>query len=245
MVTRKQNNDTPPANDKMGLLERMMKLIGTYGIGRILSGLMILAIFGGMIIIFTNQKEIIRSIIQEENTKKEEIHSNNMELRVKTINPQIDNILLELLLDTGADRAYIIEMHNGSNNITGLPFIYGEMTYEKVLDKETGFIADEYEKMNLSKYPFMTKVFEDVCWNGTTKEMEVIDFKLSQRLDLNGVKYTYIMKLGGSSVDIGFIGISFINGMPDMAKPINGKMLTASQKVSILLDLSSNAVNNK
>ena len=245
MAIKKQNNETPPANDKMGLLERMMKLIGTYGIGRILSGLLILAIFGGMVIIFTNQKEIIRSIIQEESAKTEQNHSDNMELRIKTINPQIDNLLLELLIETGADRAYIIEMHNGSNNITGLPFIYGEMTYEKVLQKETGFIADEYEKMNLSKYPFMTKVFEDVCWNGTTEDMEKIDFKLSQRLYLNGVKYTYIMKLGGSSVDIGFIGLSFIYEMPDAKKPINGKMLNASQKVSILLDLSSNAVNDK
>lgn len=41
-------------------------------------------------------------------------------------------LLKELLISSNADRAWLIEYHNGTKSLTGLPFLYGSMTSEEV-----------------------------------------------------------------------------------------------------------------
>ena len=51
------------------------------------------------------------------------------------VSPLISNELRRLLIALDADRAAILEMHNGTNNASGLPFIYGDMAYEDAVKR--------------------------------------------------------------------------------------------------------------
>jgi len=231
----KKIKDDVQINDKLGWLERTLRLIEKYGVVRVIGGLFILALFGLTLGLFINQKAIVTKVIQEQKTEEVEKHSNSMQLRLNQINPQIDAILLKLLIETGSDRVFIIEMHNGSNNPTGLPFIYGEMTYEQMIDPNMATVAEEYGTINLSRFSFVTYVYKNKLFKGTIKDLHKIDSKLAGRMNQNNVKYLYMMSLTGSNIPIGFLGVTYIN------KPINmkieGKIIDASQRISILLDL--------
>ena len=236
--TAKQQDDDQ-INDNLGILERTLKMIAKYGPFRVLGGLFVLVLFGLTIALFINQKRIVTSIIEGQKTEETQKHSSIMQLRLNQINPQIDAILLKLLIETGSDRVFIIEMHNGSNNPTGLPFVYGEITYEQMIDPNMDPIAEEYGTMNLSRFSFISYVYKNKLFRGSLGDLNLIDPKLANRMLQNDVKYIYLASLTGSNTAIGFLGATYIN------KPINmsadGKIMDASQKIAILLDLYQQA----
>jgi len=222
-------------NDKLGLLERTLRMIDKYGLFRVFGGLFVLILFALTLALFINQKAIVTKVMQDQKIEETKKHSTTMQLRLNQINPQIDAILLKLLIETSSDRVFVIEMHNGSNNPTGLPFVYGEITYEQMINPDMPPIAEEYGNINLSRFSFVAHVYKNKIFKGTIEDLKKIDVKLANRMSQNNVKYLYMVSLTGSNMAIGFLGISYIE------KPINknadGKIIDASQKIAILLDL--------
>jgi len=100
-------------------------------------------------------------------------------------------------------------------------------------------IAEEYGTINLSRFSFSGYVYKNKLFKGNINDLKVIDPKLAIRMSQNNVKYIYMASLTGSNIGIGFLGVTYIN------KPINlnieGKIMDASQKISILLDLYQSA----
>ena len=231
----KDKKNEEQIKDELGWLERAVRLIDKYGVFRVVSGLFVLILFGLTLTLFINQKAIVEKVMQEQKLDENKNHSSKMQLRLMQITPKIDAIILKLLIETGADRVFILEMHNGSNNPTGLPFVYGEITYEQMIDPNMQGIAEEYGTINLSRYSFIGYVYKNKLFKGSIDDLRVIDVKLTGRMLENKVKYMYMMSLTGSNIPIGFIGVTYIN------KPVNkkadGKIIDASQKISVLLDL--------
>ena len=236
----KNINSSSTENDKIGWLERTTKLIAKYGIFRVIGAIIVLGLFGMVLGLFIYQKPLIEKMIEAQKIEQAKEHSASMQLRLNHINPQVNAILLKLLIDTGSDRVFIAEMHNGSNNPTGLPFVYGEITYEQVLDPNTELIADEYGVFNLSRFAFVNYIHKNKIFSGKIADLEKIDHKLVTRMAQNDVKYCHMVSLSGSNVAIGVLGVTYIN------KPFKedavGKILDASQKISILLDLYNKSV---
>lgn len=226
--------------DKLSWLERTTKLIAKYGIFRVIGAIVVIALFGMVLGLFVYQKPLITEMLEKQRIEESKEHSASMQLRLNHINPQIDAILLKLLIDTGSDRVFVVEMHNGSNNPTGLPFVYGELTYEQVVDPNIPLIAEEYGVFNLSRFSFVNYIYKNKLFKGDISELNKIDHKLATRMGQNDVKYSYIISLTGSSVNIGFLGVSYIN--KDIKKQVEGKIVDASQKISILLDLYNKSV---
>ena len=50
-----------------------------------------------------------------------------------------------------ADRVSVLEMHNGKENPTSLPFLYCDMTYEETRD-HVPYVAEEYEDFSTNVY---------------------------------------------------------------------------------------------
>jgi len=232
---KKNVDSSSEVNDKLGWLERTTKLIDKYGIFRVVGAIIVIALFGMVLGLFVYQKPLMTKMLEEQRVEQSKEHSESMQLRLNHINPQINAILLKLLIDTGSDRVFVVEMHNGSNNPTGLPFIYGEITYEQVLDPNMTLIAEEYGVFNLSRFTFVNYIHKNKLFKGNIVELQKIDSKLSNRMSQNDVKYSYIVSLTGSNVAIGFLGVSYIN--KDINLNVDGKIIDASQKISILLDL--------
>lgn len=236
----KNINSGSEGRDKLGWLERTTKLIAKYGIFRVFGAIVVIALFGMVLGLFIYQKPLMTKMLEEQRIEETKEHSASMQLRLNHINPQIDAILLKLLIDTGSDRAFIVEMHNGSNNPTGLPFVYGELTYEQVVDNNTPLVAEEYGVFNLSRFSFVNYIYKNKLFKGNINELNKIDHKLATRMGQNDVKYSYIVSLTGSNVAIGFLGVSYID--KDVKNSMDGKVIDASQKISILLDLYNKSV---
>lgn len=249
MSETKQNKsveDNMPINDgHIGMLERVIKLINKYGLFRVFQALCVIGVFIYLIYnahnVGSSLQGIVRTEIDAHTEKLEKEHTNALEIRQR-IKPKIDKILSETMNNLDADRIFVMEMHNGNNNTSGLPFVYGEMTYEQVRGHIT-HIDDDYINLNLSRFSFPLYLEKERIWQGSIEELDKIDDKLAKRLSSNDVTYFAIMHIYGVSNLIGYCGVSYCNGkQPKSNKDIVSQLTATTQQLAIMLD--ANRENN-
>ena len=189
--------------------------------------------------VMTMDESVNEILVEHDKQLKEnevEDHSESTRKRENALN-EVYNILNGLLLSLNGDRAYVIEMHNGNNNPSGLPFIYGEMTYEK---SRYGIedVDDEYTSLTLSRYQFPGYMTENRYFYGSIGELAKIDPKLANRMEQYGATYIAAIVISGQRGDIGIVGVTYCNNdEPATRSIINANMTTASQKLTLLLDM--------
>lgn len=226
--------------EQLGFLEKTVKLIEKYGLFKIFKALCVIALFvyvmcNGANLIEDIVERVTRETINDAAVEKVRLHDIALEKR-QYIKPQIDSLLQATLYDLNADRAFIIEMHNGTNNVSGLPFLYGEMTYENVAEGIT-HIEDDYTNVNLSRFSFPTYLEKEHIWMGSVEELTEVDKKLAQRLISNDVTYIAIANIHGIKNELGFFGVTYCNGKePKSQHDILQKMIKKTQLLSTLLD---------
>ena len=162
-------------------------------------------------------------------------HSTLVEERFK-VGPLISNELKNLLINLNADRAAILEMHNGTNNPSGLPFIYGDMVYEETTPN-VGFASDEFKNFNIAKLPFVAIHYKEKTWIGSISEIEKDDQYLAAKLKVVNALYNSFIILEGINGPLGFLVVSFNDEHkhPGKAKII-AELNHSSQIISTLLD---------
>ena len=130
-----------------------------------------------------------------------------MEERIK-VDPAIRADLITLRETLDADRAFVFEMHNGNTNISGLHFIYVDMTYdEPTNDYEK--IMQEYLNMRTSNYPWIGDIYERHYWFGKIEELKDIDPEIYFRLRKEGAKYIGLIMVDDGNIPNGILGISY------------------------------------
>lgn len=184
-----------------------------------------------------DNKEFFDDFNKVQQIKEEEVIKKHDELMKKrfTIGPLISNILKDIIISLGASRASVIEMHNGTNSLSGIPFIYGDMMYEET-DKDVSFTIDEYKDFNMSKFPFITKFFYEGSWFGSVEEMKDIDKMLYLKMTCNNTKYFGFMTINGLNSPVGFLTVSFKDDDIPPKERIYTDLAIATQKISALLD---------
>lgn len=226
--------------EQLGFLEKTVKLIEKYGLFKIFKALCVIAIFiyimvNGAGFIDNIVRNVTRETLREESVEKQEEHDNALERR-KEIRPEIYNILYSLLNKLNADRVFIIEMHNGTNSVSGLPFLYGEMTYD-VVAEGIHHVDNEYINFSLSRFQFATYLETHHIWQGTTEELSKIDEKLAHKLYSNDASYGAFSQIMGVKSELGFLGVTYCNNKPPKTQQqIANALMLASQKLSTLLD---------
>lgn len=183
-------------------------------------------------------KQVVKEIKSAEiDIKKQEENAHNelVKKRIKN-SPLIRSELKDLLIKLGAQRATVCEMHNGTNNLAGIPFLYMDMTYEEK-SPDAEYITDEYHNFNMGKYPFMTNHFDSKSWIGSIQEVEKEDEHLATKLKLGDSKYGGWVVLRGMKSVIGFLCVTFNdeNEHPDKAT-IMSSLTSSAQLISALLD---------
>jgi hypothetical protein len=158
------------------------------------------------------------------------------------IKPQVDLVLAETMATLKADRVYVIEMHNGTNNTAGLPFIYGEMTYETTRNG-IEHIDEDYVSVNLSRFDFPMFLEEHHMFFGDIEALSKVDEKLAMRMSANGVTFIAIMAMHGANNELGYFGISYCGSEPVDSKLIVSTITVASQKLSAMLDITETEFN--
>ena len=191
--------------------ERVMDVLSKYGPLKTLYGLVMFALFSFMVYVATNPGMVFDKYSQYVAQK----HSASIDYRMET-SPIIRSQLNQLVLETGAERSYILEFHNGKSNPSGLQWQFGDLTF---INDGTDDISDEIQNVSLSRYNFANIVYNRGYWIGSIEELISLDERFYSRMRLNGGKYFVFQMMYGSNMkEIGILGISFLE-KPEKKSP--------------------------
>ena len=216
------------------LIDPAIKVVKNFGFARTIGYTVMLACVVFTAVSLLNIDQTVQDAINSHNEAEIEAHDRAVEKRYAN-SPKIDKIMSEVLYKYGADRVCIVEMHNGTKNVAGLPFIYGEMTYEVCRDGILPVDAD-YTQFNLSRLSFPTFMFEHNAFCGSMNEVNRIDDKFAERLLVNNSTYLCGYTLHGSTNVIGYFGVIWCGGAPDETNQLMKDLAVYAQKLAILLD---------
>ena len=195
--------DIDKANEVIGVWERFHGFVEKYGLRGIFTTLVVLAIFGMMVSLFVNPEGFLKRI----EDIQQKTNAERIEQRLKA-DPEIRSELMTVKNETNADRAYILEAHNGTSNTAGLHFLYMDMTYEEYSSAYESRQRD-YTNLRTSNYPWMGYLYDNTIWCGSIDELEDIDIEFYYRLKKDNVKYIGIIMLYGKYNPIGCLGVAY------------------------------------
>ena len=186
------------------------------------------------------KEERIGEVEEAMNRKEEESKKEHADLSIKRLDHSalIDSELKSLLIRLEADRAAIVELHNGTNNASGFPFIYGDMSYEQI-SKDVNYAQDEFKNFNLAKLSFVAMHYKEGTWIGSTDEVEQDDRYFAAKLRVVDANYGAFVTLEGLNGMLGFLTLHYKDPInhPEK-KQIIAELNHSSQIISSLLDRS-------
>lgn len=221
--------------EQLTIIEQMIVMIEKYGWWKIIKATLFMLSLAFILFNIANLKNIISDVIDEQNESEIIAHDTAMDFR-RSIKEEIDGILNNVLTKTNADRVFVLELHNGTNNTAGLPFIYAEMTYCAVAEN-INHIDEDYINLNLSRFNFPLYLERNKYFYGDIEKLKNVDDKLALRLQSNGAKYIAIMALQGLHTELGYVGITFCDDdIPANSDEVMSCIALAAQRLSVLLD---------
>lgn len=129
---------------------------------------------------------------------------------IKRLNnePSIRQNLIALKAELNADRAYILETHNGGSNLAGLPFLYVDLTYAEPKSAYQ-WLESEYRNVRLSRYPWATELYQNNFYAEPVEYLEHLDPELYYRLKNEDVVYMAAIMMYGTYNPSGVIGVVY------------------------------------
>ena len=222
--------------NNVSFFEKTVQVVDKYGSWKVFQAIIYLGLF--LFIIFyipaitkATVERVTTESINSADKDKETRHLENLELR-KEMQPQIYAILGTFLEKTRADRAFIVELHNGSNNLNGVPFLHGSVTYDKSREGLEP-IDEDYQNLSLSRFSMSTYLHANYNYIGSVEKLSTIDKKLSAKLVSNDVKYLAVMTLHNGTNEWGWFGLIY-NRETDIPseKDILNEMMVTSQSIT-------------
>lgn len=131
------------------MISKFSKLVQTikkHGIGYAIIGLIILTMLFSVITIFTYFN---KNMDRLQSLTKRDRFSLNI---VADYNLQMNQMLKFLAIKHQFDRAYVMEFHNGQDNMLGLPFFFQSCRFEYVANTTTA------QMMNMQKVPISINI---------------------------------------------------------------------------------------
>ena len=92
----------------------------------------------------------INELIKEKDIQREKEHSENIDKRLLA-DQMIPTILENIRIKYNLERVSLLEMHNSTQNMNGVSFLYLSMIYEEISDS-TDYITDAYQYQRTGNY---------------------------------------------------------------------------------------------
>jgi hypothetical protein len=210
--------------------DRVLQFFNKYSIFQIIKAV-ILIIFLGYVVYFSLNPEIIYNGYKEWERKQ---HTESIEERLRATK-QVNLELEKLLNNTNADRVFFIEFHNGNRSLEGNPFAFGQMCYEEVAN-HSYYISDEYNDFSLTKYKTVNYIYENLYFFGTIDELAVIDKRLAQKLEADGINHICLIQVEGIELPLGILGVTWNTEPLIYQKSLKNFIRQSSIKLSIHLN---------
>lgn len=175
---------------------------------------------------------------------REQKHAEKMAERLNNT-PLIQAELDKFRLLTDASWVSIWELHNSTNNLDGMPFLFASLTYESMNPALTP-IAEQFDNVRLSLYPLATYLRENEMWYGGVEDLKEIDNIAYYRAKALGIKYLGFRLMEIENTPNAVMSFAYVEG----ADIINEKYLIqdwvmASYKVNSLLTVSGETKKKK
>lgn len=214
----------------MGWLQKMLNLQNKYGFFSIIKGLFLLFLAGYVVFFALNPKYLLERVT----TIQTEQHDNLVRSRLAA-DSDIRLILSKTMHNTNADRAWLIEFHNGNKNLTtGLPFLFGSMRIEETQDSIPN-VDEDYADFSLSKYKLIAKVLDEGFFYGNIQDVQSIDKRLYYKFQSNDINKIALLTIYNEDKPAGIVGLSFCNNK-QMDKQLVGKRIrSAGIQIATLL----------
>lgn len=217
-----------------GLFKLFERISSSYG--STFGMLFLLLIFITLIIQFLIKTfpDIAREIVQNKLDSVDE-HKKTASTKRRKASKEIQKILATLLDETGADRILLFEFSNSSHNLSGMPFLFVNATYEVVSD---GILstADTYNKINMSLLASFIDELEEQGYFCIEDLQDIKDSYPVLYSILKDVKSVLFFPLYGIDTILGFISIES-KGSCLNKKEILPKVTEAAQIISSLINL--------
>lgn len=227
-------------NATIGWVETIHRFISKNGFKKLVMDLIAVAIvvFIGLWIfqpgIFSNRMDQYR----------EAKHAEKMTERMNNT-PLIQAELDKFRLTTNASWVSIWELHNSTNNLDGMPFLFASLTYESMNPALTP-IAEQFDNVRLSLYPLASYLRENEMWYGDVESLQEVDNTAYYRAKALGIKYLgfRLMDIEGSPNAV--MSFAFVEGS-EVAneKSMVQSWIMSSYKINSLLSVSGGTKRKK
>lgn len=214
---------------------QMADAVANHGLWRIIKGTIALA-FALLVLNLALNPEIV---FDKFNQYTEQVERENVEYR-RSVDPIIRGELKELVYDTQASRACVMEFHNGTSNFSSLGFLYAAMTYEETREGEPS-VSRTYGEISLSLFNIANIMYERGYWFGSMEELSKIDPALAEGISSSGTKWVAALLLE-STRELGFLILSF-DYIPDNQQEIGRTIRRVGVSIASKLDYSSEKRN--
>lgn len=234
-----QQEQNSGRGNPFGWIGAFMKGLKDYNVFELLKVLFAAACVTFMVLLITKPEiifEQVDKVIESVTQAREDRHADGAAFRLRA-DENIRGELTWLLETTGADRAFIMEFHNGSSNLSsGLPFVYLDLTLEVGAEGEPPLREGEFKDLRTAQYPMVGLLLEHGYWFGTLEELKAIDQRLYYHLAAHDVSEVAVMKLPNKQAATGFLCLTWHGEHRMDARP-TGEAIRASG-VNIALELA-------
>ena len=208
----------------LDLLDRI-KALGWRGILDGILKLLFIVCFAMGLKFIINPRPTVEYYISLQEKIQDERHQELINKRVANT-PKINDELNLLQATLDVDRTFIIEFHNGTNNMAMLPFWWGDMTYEFVRNDVYG-VRDNWLNISLTRYTFLTALIENNCWCGSVQDVAKIDEGFAKKLIADDVTYVaFILLYNTDGKPLGILGVANIEGHAGHIHNINNAIIS-------------------
>lgn len=213
-----------------GLITRVSEWLDKFGIFKLLRTAFAIFLLYWMCIFAFNPSRIFEKYQQW----YDKIHNEKIEKTIES-HYQIHGHLTDLRYRSGAMRAMILSLHNGSANINGhYQFLKVSAIFEESGDYSP--VSDEWSEVHISNFTIFSYLYSNDYYCGSLEELRNIDKKLYHRLAANDVGYVHIESLiGNNDKTIGFLVLTWEEEPQDHLS-LHNDIYKASSRISRLME---------
>ena len=145
----------------------------------------------------------INELINERHIQMEEQHNENVDKRLLA-DQMIPTILENIRIKYNLDRVSLLEMHNSTQNINGVSFLYLSMIYEEVADS-VDYITDSYQYQRTGNF---YEMFAEMKKRGCVIMNDMDNIKdpkyarITKRMVKNGIHSAMLMPIFNQNMRI-------------------------------------------
>jgi hypothetical protein len=185
-------------------------------------------------------------VVQTQLEIQKKIHDYEMNMRLEN-SSALNNLVIQLMYETNADRVLLAEYHNGSSNVSGIPFLKWSVTFESFRDEMGYSVANDYQQQQITLYPFITHIGDNYLYRGFVEtELKEIDKSYAYKLLSHKIEYIVVSQIvNDRGSKCGMLILEYTNASVIDEFVVKQKIHRASQECAALLTLSHQNYSDK